>query len=231
MVKEPWNKAKKFLLKPMYKRKEGSKQKLITAPTDNRFRVDVGKNWVESSKVFALLHRIEMLVVIYVIIKQALLMRILMIDQRQLLMSGLTIAAISVVFDHAEFEDVFQTCIDGLYSAKEPVLAFGDDVKDKMTTITVFTIAKRSTSLVFFQLELLVMQLMILSFLLNQFDSNKRDFNFTVGMFGSNRHYANTVSSVSEKAIIVVEVEPLVKDFASRWKAAVELMHVLQLRG
>nr|GEX15181.1 vacuolar protein sorting-associated protein 52 A [Tanacetum cinerariifolium] len=32
-------------------------------------------------------------------------------------------------------------------------------------------------------------------------------------------------SSGSEKAITVAEVEPLVKDFASRWKAAIELMH------
>ncbi|KAI3694844.1 hypothetical protein L1987_77825 [Smallanthus sonchifolius] len=90
-------------------------------------------------------------------------------------MSGPTIAAISVVFDHAELEDVFQTCIDGFLavakisachhledvlddlvvslckfttllnpsSAEEPVLAFGDDAKGRMTTITVFTIANR----------------------------------------------------------------------------------------
>ncbi|KAA8544546.1 hypothetical protein F0562_022595 [Nyssa sinensis] len=32
-------------------------------------------------------------------------------------------------------------------------------------------------------------------------------------------------SSVSERPITVSEVEPLVKDFASRWKAAIELMH------
>ncbi|KAE8022213.1 hypothetical protein FH972_008036 [Carpinus fangiana] len=32
-------------------------------------------------------------------------------------------------------------------------------------------------------------------------------------------------SSSSEKAITVAEVEPLVKDFASRWKAAIEVMH------
>uniref|UniRef100_A0A2N9EDS7 Vps52 C-terminal domain-containing protein n=1 Tax=Fagus sylvatica TaxID=28930 RepID=A0A2N9EDS7_FAGSY len=31
--------------------------------------------------------------------------------------------------------------------------------------------------------------------------------------------------SSSEKPITVAEVEPLVKDFASRWKAAIELMH------
>ncbi|XP_023730347.1 ARF guanine-nucleotide exchange factor GNOM [Lactuca sativa] len=90
-------------------------------------------------------------------------------------MSGPTIAAISVVFDHAEVEDVFQTCIDGFLavakisachhledvlddlvvslckfttllnpsSAEEPVLAFGDDAKARMATITVFTIANR----------------------------------------------------------------------------------------
>nr|GEU78094.1 ARF guanine-nucleotide exchange factor GNOM [Tanacetum cinerariifolium] len=90
-------------------------------------------------------------------------------------MSGPTIAAISVVFDHAELEDVFQTCIDGFLavakisachhledvlddlvvslckfttllnpsSAEEPVLAFGDDAKARMATITVFTIANR----------------------------------------------------------------------------------------
>ncbi|KAH9781921.1 vacuolar protein sorting-associated protein 52 A [Citrus sinensis] len=32
-------------------------------------------------------------------------------------------------------------------------------------------------------------------------------------------------SSTSEKPITVAEIEPLVKDFASRWKAAIELMH------
>ncbi|KAK9055170.1 hypothetical protein SSX86_026254 [Deinandra increscens subsp. villosa] len=90
-------------------------------------------------------------------------------------MSGPTIAAISVVFDHAELEDVFHTCIDGFLavakisachhledvlddlvvslckfttllnpsSAEEPVLAFGDDAKARMATITVFTIANR----------------------------------------------------------------------------------------
>lgn len=36
-----------------------SKQELITAPTDSRFRVDVEKNWVESSKVSALLRELE----------------------------------------------------------------------------------------------------------------------------------------------------------------------------
>ncbi|KAF6137057.1 hypothetical protein GIB67_030821 [Kingdonia uniflora] len=89
------------------------------------------------------------------------------------IMSGPTIAAISVVFDHAEQEDVFQTCVDGFLaiakisachhledvlddlvvslckfttltnpsSIEEPVLAFGDDTKARMATITVFTIA------------------------------------------------------------------------------------------
>jgi hypothetical protein len=36
---------------------------------------------------------------------------------------------------------------------------------------------------------------------------------------------AEDPSSSSDKAITVAEVEPLVKDFASRWKAAIELMH------
>ncbi|XP_050236466.1 ARF guanine-nucleotide exchange factor GNOM [Mercurialis annua] len=90
-------------------------------------------------------------------------------------MSGPTIAAISVVFDHAEHEDVYQACIDGFLavakisachhledvlddlvvslckfttllnasSAEEPVLAFGDDTKARMATVTVFTIANR----------------------------------------------------------------------------------------
>ncbi|KAI3452871.1 hypothetical protein Pfo_009534 [Paulownia fortunei] len=90
-------------------------------------------------------------------------------------MSGSTIAAISMVFDHAEHEDVYQTCIDGFLaiakisvchhledvlddlvvslckfttllnpsSVEEPVLAFGDDAKARMATITVFTIANR----------------------------------------------------------------------------------------
>ncbi|XP_073067259.1 ARF guanine-nucleotide exchange factor GNOM-like [Primulina eburnea] len=91
------------------------------------------------------------------------------------IMSGPTIAAISVVFDHAELEDVYQTCIDGFLavakisachhledilddlvvslckfttllnplSVEEPVLAFGDDAKARMATVTVFTIANR----------------------------------------------------------------------------------------
>lgn len=36
---------------------------------------------------------------------------------------------------------------------------------------------------------------------------------------------AEDSSSTSEKPITVDEIEPLVKDFASRWKAAIELMH------
>ncbi|XP_050940282.1 ARF guanine-nucleotide exchange factor GNOM-like [Cucumis melo] len=91
------------------------------------------------------------------------------------IMSGPTIAAISVVFDHAEHEEVYQTCIDGFLavakisachhledvlddlvvslckfttlmnpsSVEEPVLAFGDDTKARMATMTVFTIANR----------------------------------------------------------------------------------------
>ncbi|XP_008233654.1 PREDICTED: ARF guanine-nucleotide exchange factor GNOM-like [Prunus mume] len=88
------------------------------------------------------------------------------------IMSGPTIAAISVVFDHAEYEEIYQTCIDGFLSVAriaacyhledvlddlvvslckfttllnpsvdEPVLAFGDDPKARMSTVTVFTIA------------------------------------------------------------------------------------------
>ncbi|GJY27977.1 60S ribosomal protein L13-1-like protein [Tanacetum coccineum] len=45
------------------------------------------------------------------------------------------------------------------------------------------------------------------------------------------RHQSLDQSSGFEKAITVAEVEPLVKNFASRWKAAIELMHGLQLRG
>ncbi|XP_068640314.1 ARF guanine-nucleotide exchange factor GNOM-like isoform X1 [Aristolochia californica] len=91
------------------------------------------------------------------------------------IMSGSTIAAISVVFDHAEQEDVLNTCVEGFVamakisachhlegvlddlvvslckfttllnpsSVEEPVLAFGDDVKARMATVTVFTIANR----------------------------------------------------------------------------------------
>ncbi|XP_047317619.1 DNA repair protein RAD5A isoform X2 [Impatiens glandulifera] len=42
-------------------RKTVSKQDLITAPTDSRFQVDIEKNWVESSKVSALLLELEKL--------------------------------------------------------------------------------------------------------------------------------------------------------------------------
>ncbi|XP_028776157.1 ARF guanine-nucleotide exchange factor GNOM [Neltuma alba] len=91
------------------------------------------------------------------------------------IMSGPTIAAISVVFDHAEHEEVYQTCVDGFLavakisachhledvlddlvvslckfttllnpsSVEEPVLAFGDDTKARMATVTVFSIANR----------------------------------------------------------------------------------------
>ncbi|CAI9105535.1 OLC1v1004474C1 [Oldenlandia corymbosa var. corymbosa] len=38
-----------------------SKQELITAPTHSRFRVDIDRNWVESSKVSALLRELEIL--------------------------------------------------------------------------------------------------------------------------------------------------------------------------
>ncbi|XP_073302156.1 DNA repair protein RAD5A isoform X1 [Primulina huaijiensis] len=40
-------------------RKTISKQELITVPTDSRFRVDVEKNWVESSKISALMHELK----------------------------------------------------------------------------------------------------------------------------------------------------------------------------
>lgn len=91
------------------------------------------------------------------------------------IMSGPTIAAISVVFEHAEHEEVYQTCIDGFLAVakisachhledvlddlvvslckfttllnpaavEEPVLAFGDDTKARMATVSVFTIANR----------------------------------------------------------------------------------------
>lgn len=42
----------------LFHRKTISKQELITAPTDSRFRVDVEKNWVESSKVSALMREL-----------------------------------------------------------------------------------------------------------------------------------------------------------------------------
>ncbi|KAI5558861.1 hypothetical protein BDE02_17G070100 [Populus trichocarpa] len=91
------------------------------------------------------------------------------------IMSGPTVDAISVVFDHAELEDIYQTCIDGYLalakisachhlvdvldavvvslckfttllnpsSVEESVLAFGDDARAMMATVTVFTIANR----------------------------------------------------------------------------------------
>uniref|UniRef100_A0A1D1XJ55 Pattern formation protein EMB30 n=1 Tax=Anthurium amnicola TaxID=1678845 RepID=A0A1D1XJ55_9ARAE len=91
------------------------------------------------------------------------------------IMSGPTIAAISVVFDYVEQEEIFHTCIDGFIavakisachhledvlddlvvslckfttllnasSVEEPVTAFGDDVKARMATETVFNIANR----------------------------------------------------------------------------------------
>ena len=43
----------------LFRRKTVSKQELITAPTESRFQVDVEKNWVESSKITALLEELE----------------------------------------------------------------------------------------------------------------------------------------------------------------------------
>ncbi|XP_010031449.2 DNA repair protein RAD5A isoform X2 [Eucalyptus grandis] len=40
-------------------RKTITRQDLITAPTESRFQVDIEQNWVESSKVSALLHELE----------------------------------------------------------------------------------------------------------------------------------------------------------------------------
>ncbi|URE11317.1 pattern formation protein [Musa troglodytarum] len=91
------------------------------------------------------------------------------------IMSGPTIAAISVVFDYAEHEEVFLTCVDGFLAVAkisayhhledvlddlvvslckfttllnsslvdEPVTAFGDDIKARLATETVFSIANR----------------------------------------------------------------------------------------
>ncbi|KAF3774833.1 ARF guanine-nucleotide exchange factor GNOM [Nymphaea thermarum] len=91
------------------------------------------------------------------------------------IMSGPTIAAISVVFEHAQHEEVFHMCVEGFLavakisachhledvlddlvvslcksttllnplSSEEPVIAFGDDTKARMATVTVFTIANR----------------------------------------------------------------------------------------
>lgn len=44
-----------------FSRKTISRQDLITAPTGSRFRIDVEKNWVDSSKVAALLLELEKL--------------------------------------------------------------------------------------------------------------------------------------------------------------------------
>lgn len=40
-------------------RKTISRQDLITVPTENRFQIDIEKNWVESTKVAALLRELE----------------------------------------------------------------------------------------------------------------------------------------------------------------------------
>lgn len=42
-------------------RKAITRQELITAPTDSRFQIDIEKNWVESSKIVALLQELEIL--------------------------------------------------------------------------------------------------------------------------------------------------------------------------
>ncbi|KAG6481366.1 ARF guanine-nucleotide exchange factor GNOM-like isoform X1 [Zingiber officinale] len=91
------------------------------------------------------------------------------------IMSGPTIAAISVVFDFAEHEEVLSTCVDGFLAVakisayhhledvlddlvvslckfttllnssfvEETVTAFGDDIKARLATETVFSIANR----------------------------------------------------------------------------------------
>ncbi|KAL3848661.1 hypothetical protein ACJIZ3_010543 [Penstemon smallii] len=65
------------------------------------------------------------------------------------ILSGPAIAAISVVFDHAEQEEVLQSCIDGflaiakLSASEKSILYFADDMKAKMATVAVFTIANR----------------------------------------------------------------------------------------
>ncbi|GJN23806.1 hypothetical protein PR202_gb11488 [Eleusine coracana subsp. coracana] len=90
-------------------------------------------------------------------------------------MSGPTIAAIAIVFDHSEHEEVLLTCVDGFLGVakisafhhledvlddlvvslckfttllnaslvEEPVTAFGDDLKARLATETLFTIANR----------------------------------------------------------------------------------------
>ncbi|KAL6551575.1 hypothetical protein OROGR_007729 [Orobanche gracilis] len=89
--------------------------------------------------------------------------------------SGPAIAAISVVFDHAEQEDTLQSCIDGFLAiaklsasynlgevlddlvvslckfttllhpsfCERSILYFGDDIKARLATVAVFTIANR----------------------------------------------------------------------------------------
>ena len=48
-------------------------------------------------------------------------------------MSGPTLAAISVEFDHAEYEEVYQTCIDGfLADAKIPPCHHLEDALDDL---------------------------------------------------------------------------------------------------
>lgn len=42
-------------------RKTVARQELITAPTESRFQIDIEKNWVESSKIGALLCELESL--------------------------------------------------------------------------------------------------------------------------------------------------------------------------
>ncbi|KMZ60859.1 SEC7-like guanine nucleotide exchange family protein [Zostera marina] len=91
------------------------------------------------------------------------------------MMSGPTIAAISVVFEHAEQEEVFRSCVSGFLalakisachhledvlddlvvslcrfttltnsiSIEEPVSAFGDDLKARLATETVFSIVNQ----------------------------------------------------------------------------------------
>ncbi|XP_073005575.1 ARF guanine-nucleotide exchange factor GNOM-like [Typha latifolia] len=91
------------------------------------------------------------------------------------IMSGPTIAAIAVVFDYAEHEEVLLTCVDGFLAVakisafhhledvlddlvvslckfttllntslvEEPVTAFGDDMKARLATETLFNIANR----------------------------------------------------------------------------------------
>ena len=60
--------------------------------------------------------------------------------------------------------------------------------------------------------------------------SNFIDFGHFVGFLSDElieqiSFSAEDLSSNPDRPITVAEVEPLVKDFASRWKAAIELMH------